>query len=328
MSTAIAVEFDPSLSYLYVVAQDARDAICPVCGAGETAPARDDVRDFEYFVRPTRPFGLRRCRRCDSEYLAPRPSGDELPPFYPPEYHAYNEDHGAVASLLVGVRARLRGRAYRQLLGGRPGRLFDVGAGDCRHFDELRRYCDLECAGVEIQPAIAARGRARGYAIEDGMLETMPLDGHESRYDIVSMNHVLEHVIHPGLVLERALRLLRPGGWLVGQLPARTSWEARLFGRYWGGYHFPRHLQAFSHAGLRTALAAAGFVDVKVTAAPHIQTAVSMQNMLIGSGWRPRMHFGKSPLYGVMLLGVLPFESVAWLCGRSGMMNFAARKPS
>ena len=40
------------------------------------------------------------------------------------------------------------------------------------------------------------------------------------------------------------------------------------------------------------------------------------------------MHFGKSPLYGVMLLGVLPFESVAWLCGRSGMMNFAARKPS
>jgi SAM-dependent methyltransferase len=71
------------------------------------------------------------------------------------------------------------------------------------------------------------------------MLETMPLDGHESRYDIVSMNHVLEHVIDPGLVLERALRLLRPGGWLVGQLPARTSWEARLFGRYWGGYHFP-----------------------------------------------------------------------------------------
>jgi SAM-dependent methyltransferase len=96
-----------------------------------------------------------------------------------------------------------------------------VGAGDCRHFDVLRRYCDLECAGVEIQPAIAARGRARGYAIEDGMLETMPLDGHESRYDIVSMNHVLEHVIHPGLVLERALRLLRPGGWLVGQLPGQ-----------------------------------------------------------------------------------------------------------
>src|SRR5262249_58614885 len=122
--------------------------------------------------------------RSDPEPPPPRQRGDGLPPFYPPEYHAYNEDHGAVASMLVGVRARLRGRAYRRLLAGRPGRLFDVGAGDCRHFDELRRYCNLECAGVEIQPAVAALGRARGYAIEGRMLETRPLDAHGGRADI------------------------------------------------------------------------------------------------------------------------------------------------
>src|SRR5262245_55654671 len=237
---------------------------CPICGSRRTEFACSDVEDFEYFVKPPRPLALRRCLACECEYLHPRPTGDELPGFYPPDYHAYNEDHGVVASILVSMRARFRGRYYRGLLAGRPGRLFDVGAGDCRHFDELRRYCDIECAGVEIQPEVAARGRARGYVIVDGMLETMSLTGHEGRYDIVSMNHVIEHVIDPAAMLHQARRLLRPGGHVVGQLPTRSSWEARLFGRRWGGYHYPRHLQAFSRSGLQRLLESVGFDAVRV----------------------------------------------------------------
>ncbi len=39
-----------------------------------------------------------------------------------------------------------------------------------------------------------------------------PVNFDEGRYDIVSMNHVLEHVVEPAVVVERARRLLRPGG--------------------------------------------------------------------------------------------------------------------
>jgi hypothetical protein len=136
-------------------------AICPVCGAGETAPARDDVRDFEYFVRPARPFRAAPVPAMRLGIPGAASIGRRAPAFYP---RSTTRTTKTMAPWRRSCRrtARLRGRAYRQLLGGRPGRLFDVGAGDCRHFDELRRYCDLECAGVEIQPAIAARGRARG----------------------------------------------------------------------------------------------------------------------------------------------------------------------
>jgi SAM-dependent methyltransferase len=283
--------------------------------------------DWEYSVVPGQALTMLGCLECRSEYLNPRPSEADLLTYYPSHYHAYHEDHGTVAAPLVAMRARARGARYQAAFANpQAGFLFDVGVGDCRHFDELRQSCNVHCAGVEINAAMAQRGRDRGYDVVNGTLERLPLDGREGRYDIVSMNHVIEHVIDPRLVVEKALRLLRPGGMLVGQLPTNDSWERRLFGRRWGGYHFPRHLQAFSRGGLREMLASVGFVDVRVRTAPHLQTALSLQNSLISLNWRPRMRFGKAPIYSLLLVAVLPFEFVAWLANRGGIINFSARK--
>ena len=176
---------------------------CPICRSDHTRMYRADVVDLEYFVIPPRHFAMYKCRCCGSEFLNPRPLESELPPFYPADYHAYNENHGGVARLLVEFRARSRARFYDRLLMNRPGRIFDVGTGDCRHFDELRRFLDLECAGIEIQPEVAAKGRSRGYDVLEGTLETADLTDHVGKYDIVSMNHVLEHVVYPHTMLER-----------------------------------------------------------------------------------------------------------------------------
>ncbi len=216
---------------------------------------------------------------------------------------------------------------YGRLIEERPGRIFDVGTGDCRHFDELRRFIDLECAGVEIQPEVAAKGRARGYDVLEGTLEAADLTGHVGRYDVVSMNHVLEHVVSPQTMLERAYDLLRPGGHLIGQLPTVSSWENRLFGRNWGGYHYPRHLQIPSRPGLAGLLQRVGLCNITIRSAPHIQTTISMQNSLVRRGWRPKMHNGKSPIYSELLVAALPYESVAWLFDEGGIIDFRAEKP-
>jgi SAM-dependent methyltransferase len=301
---------------------------CPICGSAQTGLYRTDVVDLEYFVIPPRDFAMQKCRDCESQFLTPRPLESELPPFYPADYHAYNENHSGVARLLVQFRARTRARFYGQLVQSRPGRIFDVGTGDCRHFDELRRFLDLECAGVEIQPEIAAKGRARGYDVLEGTLESADLSGHIGRYDIVSMNHVLEHVVSPRTMLERAYDLLRPGGHVIGQLPTVTSWESRIFGRNWGGYHFPRHLQIPSKSGLAGLLEHVGLSSVRIRSAPHIQTTISLQNSLVRRGWRPPMRNGKTPAYGALLVAALPFETVAWLCDQGGIVNFQAQKES
>jgi SAM-dependent methyltransferase len=299
---------------------------CPICGSDRTSLYRTDVADLEYFVIPPRDFAMEKCGACGSQFLIPRPLESELPPFYPSDYHAYNENHSGVARLLVQFRARSRARFYGRLIQSPPGRLFDVGTGDCRHFDELRRFLDLECAGIEIQPDVAAKGRARGYDVLEGTLEAADLTDHVGRYDIVSMNHVLEHVVYPHTMLQRSYDLLRPGGHLIGQLPTVSSWESKLFGRNWGGYHYPRHLQIPSKPGLLELLEDVGFSSVRIRSAPHIQTTISLQNTLVRRGWRPAMRNGKTPAYGALLVAALPYESVAWLCDEGGIVNFQAQK--
>ena len=299
---------------------------CPICGSPRTMTFRTDVQDLEYFVSPPRPFTMRRCDSCASQFLGPRPTEDELPPFYPTDYHAYNENHGALQRMLVKRRAKSRAKFYGSLITNRPGRLFDVGAGDCRHFDELRRYIDVECAGIEIQPDVVAKGRALGYDIIEGTLEQADLTGYTGRFDVVSMNHILEHVVEPKTMLERSFDLLQPGGHIIGQLPTVDSWEAKIFGHNWGGYHYPRHLQIPSREGLAQLLRNVGFHDVVIRTAPHIQTTISMQNSLVRRGWHPKMQYGKTPAYTELLVAALPFESVAWAADKGGIIDFRATK--
>lgn len=301
--------------------------ICPACKARVSTVSLADPVDYEYGVVPAASYSYLRCDQCASEYLSPRPGDEALADFYPQNYHAHNDDHGLIAAALVRVRGWLRGRKYRSLLQGKlTGSLFDVGAGDCRHFEELSRYAQWEFAGVEILEPVAQAARDRGYDIETGTLEQIDLSRHLGRYDVVSMNHVLEHVSDPLVVIERCRQLLKPGGYLIGQLPTNSTWET-VFGGAWGGYHYPRHLQLFSRQGLAQLLETGGFSSVKISSAPHCQAAISMQNELLARGWSLTLEYGRSRIYQLLLLLSLPLEAFAWLFNRSGVVDFIARRP-
>ena len=148
---------------------------CACCGGSRWRPAPIEPEDWEYGVVPDRRFRFVACDGCGTEWLDPRPTEEELVEFYPSGYHAYNDDHGVVGSALVSLRARLRARQYHALLPASGGRLFDVGAGDCRHFEEIARQPGYSFAGVELNPEMAQRARDRGYDVETGTLERMDL---------------------------------------------------------------------------------------------------------------------------------------------------------
>jgi SAM-dependent methyltransferase len=301
---------------------------CVVCGHGETRALRGQPEDFEYGIVPDPPRHIRHCPACGSRFLFPRPDTATLAGYYPLDYHAYNEDNGVVAGFLVNLRSKARAREYFRRLGTRTIRLFDVGAGDCRHFDSLRALGDFRFAGVELKPEMARAAQARGYDVIEGTLEELDTSGLAGQFDVVTMYQLLEHVLCPDILMEKALELLRPGGYVLGQLPCMDSLERRIFGRYWAGYHFPRHLQMFSRRGLEQVLARAGFTDVAVRSSPHLQAGLSLQNVLVASlPKRPDLRYGKLPIYSLLLLAVAPFCLLEHGLGQGGMMEFAARKP-
>jgi SAM-dependent methyltransferase len=228
----------------------------------------------------------------------------------------------------VKRRDKVRTGFYRGMTDERPIRLFDVGTGDCRHFDALRASGEFEFAGVEISLAMAAKARERGYAVTRGTLEDLDISGLEGRFHFVTMYQLVEHVLDPKILFEKAFLLLKPGGMIVGQLPRLDSLEAQLFGRYWAGYHFPRHLQQFTRKCLFQCIESCGFDQVRVDSALHLQAALSLQNFLVDR-FHPHMklHFGKVPYYSYLLLASIPFCLFEFSLGRGGMMNFSASRP-
>lgn len=302
---------------------------CPVCGGADNVALTSQPQDYEYRVATTRQFLIRQCRDCGSRFLWPRPDVAELVAFYPDDYHAYHEDHGWLAGALVARRDAARQQRYLSSTANRPVRLFDVGSGDCRQFEALQASGQFQFGGVEINPGMVAKARAAGYDVYQGTMEELDVGPVEGTYDIVTMYQLVEHVLDPGLLFAKAMRLLRPGGLALGQLPCLDSLEARVFGKYWAGYHFPRHLQQFTPGGLRRCITTAGFEDVTITSALHLQAALSLQNWIVDHfPPKTRLKFGKIPYYTGLLLAVSPFCILEYLLGKGGMMDFAARKPA
>jgi SAM-dependent methyltransferase len=303
------------------------DYRCVLCQSADLHRSARQPEDFEYNVVPNRPLEVFVCGACGSGMLYPRPTVSELVSYYPADYHAYNEDHGAIAKRLVEARSKKRAAKMVRLAGRSPVRLFDVGSGDCRHFKDMSKYGEFEFAGVEINPGMVRAARGNGYNVFEGTLEEMDITELEGTFDVVTMYQLVEHVLDPQFLLKKVFALLRPGGYAMGQLPCMGSVESRLFGRYWAGYHYPRHLQMITKNGLRTALETAGFRDVSVNTALHLQAGLSLQNFLVGSlGYRPKMTFGKTPAYSLLLLAAAPYCIFEYVAKRGGMMDFMARK--
>lgn len=301
--------------------------VCSCCGSKDFVNAIENPIDYEYGLINEQTLSYRQCLSCDTEWLVPRPDEDAIKSFYPEDYHAYHENHDLIASTLVNLRAVIRRRYYSKLTPDYAQvRLFDVGSGDCRHFHELQKTGRYICSGIEINEDMVRVGREQGFEIFSGTLENLEVDNQENKYDIITMYHVLEHVEEPDIVMEHVFRMLRPGGFVIGQLPVKDSWEHKIFEDKWAGYHYPRHLQIFSRNGLKALFENAGFTKILFKSTPHCQTAISIQNKLMSMGIRLSLRGGRSSIYPVLLALSLPFELLVTLIDKGGTMDFTCQK--
>jgi len=215
---------------------------CPFCGGMNFAAWR---------------FGLLRCANCELIVDAAiwRPAANEQM-----EDDFFGESYEPIKSFWVRMfesinNRRTMGRLRRN---GVAGSLLEIGVGSgsflayaqTRGFDPLG--CDLSaaiCRKVE---------RNHGLKMHRGPLESLP---NHQQFDVIVMNHVLEHVSDP-LALLRTIRVrLKRGGLLHLAVPNVAAWEARLPG--WNSYE-PYHLLYFTPRTLRATAEAAGLEIIEL----------------------------------------------------------------
>jgi len=127
-------------------------------------------------------------------------------------------------------------------------RLLEIGCGSGVFLARMRNL-GWKVSGIDPDPAaVSWAQRVHHLDVTCGTWEQMrfPADS----FDVITMNHVIEHVHDPVGLLTECQRMLRPGGNLVLTTPNADSWGHRMFAGDWRGLEPPRHFMIFSTRNL------------------------------------------------------------------------------
>ena len=297
---------------------------CPLCGGTDLRRVVSHAADYEYGLPGD--FFVSQCRSCGLLSQNPRPDFSDILRYYTDAYEPYRTVGSSLIQTIrdaVLVKPRVA-RCIKRI--GEHGAVLDVGCSTGEWLHTLARFTQYDLYGVEPVEHAARLARESGLRVHTGLLEQGPWP--DESFDLLTMNHVLEHVPDPKAVVEKSLSLLRPAGWLMGELPCAQCAERLVFGKYWQGYHLPRHITWFTPATLSAFLKKTGFRAVSISLQPQPSSwQISLRNRLFGKNPRGRTSTLLSGHNTMMQILTLPVSLALFAAGMAPILRFAAQKP-
>jgi len=240
-------------------------------------------------------WNLKRCPKpeCGLVWLDPMPSKEDVwkayKRYFTHEDYSSNNSlrHINILDLLAAKFCRLfykifmrisswrsREKVWREkgdtmfLGSGIPERnhLLDVGCGKGDFMTRMHRQ-GWQVEGLEVDADAVKYARSiSGLSVHLGSLENIRFP--DNTFDVITSNHVIEHVHDPIALIRECLRILKPGGRLVLATPNMESFGHQIFERNWSHLDPPRHLQLFTMKTLRECAVRAGFQSINVWCPP------------------------------------------------------------
>jgi 2-polyprenyl-3-methyl-5-hydroxy-6-metoxy-1,4-benzoquinol methylase len=210
-------------------------------------------------------YTLARCGCGQLLYLSPPPSPSDLHAMYVANNQfgdEYTDPRRAASIVDYMTDALERIAATRTWPRERALAILEVGAGlawMCRAA-KARNPASLTVA-QDVSPEAATRCAWVDRYVQ-GSVDDPRLDA-DAPYDVISLTHVIEHVVDPVATLRRCLAILRQGGIVFVTAPYRPrGWrddapDLRRFEAY-SYNHVPAHVQYFAEGSMRRLVAAAG----------------------------------------------------------------------
>ncbi len=137
------------------------------------------------------------------------------------------------------------------------GKVLDFGCGNGWLMDNLKAAGWNDVHGLDFDPKAIEFCKSKGLSAAVG---TIVEQGYaENSFDVITINHVIEHVHDVEALLKDALNVLKKGGKLVVATPNTGSWLHRHYGKFWLHLDPPRHLHLFNNANLEAMIHKAGY---------------------------------------------------------------------
>lgn len=262
---------DIMAEYLRLSAADARQYFpnsaglvprsCPACGSADKIAA---------FAKNG--FHLVRCAGCDTLFVDPCPTGEQLAPFYADSPSARYWAEVFFPSVAEARRTRIfRPRVERVLALMAEGQcpvenVVEVGAGAAIFLEEFRTArAASSLRAIEPGRALAAQCRDKGFETYEGFLEQAVVDpAWTGRADLVACFEVVEHTPETAAFVAALAALARPGGTVLFSGLCGDGFDIRVLGARSNAVSPPHHLTFLSVRGTERLMARAGLTDIHV----------------------------------------------------------------
>ncbi len=241
---------------------------CVGCGCCDSSP----VRPYRANTCPGQSlFGrawLHECAQCGLVQIFPLPTPGKLNEYYTSDYRSgylYGIDVANVEKFPNDNLFYLnRGRSIADLLvphvqQSGPQTL-DVGAGYGHVLYGLReKFPQADCSAIEFSDVCVTHLKSLSFQVHSCTADQL-LSQTEQFFDLVTLSHVLEHLLDPRTVLELIHARLAPGGVLYIEVPNIPSDSLlRYPDHVWAPRYDEPHITFFSMRTLQNLLETAGF---------------------------------------------------------------------
>jgi 2-polyprenyl-3-methyl-5-hydroxy-6-metoxy-1,4-benzoquinol methylase len=242
-----------------------REIICPICNGrhsrilyGAKLPAVFDE------TAPPSPYSahyqINRCEKCGLTYSSPVMDDRGVSKLYE-ESSETNVSPGEEDN--VRRTMALYYRLAASYLGGRE-RMLDIGCDMGFMLEAAKADGFKELHGIEPVPAARCIAQTiEGAIITDKFFEAT--DYAANHFDLITLIHVLDHLYDPRIVLQRALKTLRPGGIVVAVVHNVRSLLGLILGERFPVFNLYHHY-FFNKDTLAELFRRQGFEVVKVVA--------------------------------------------------------------
>jgi SAM-dependent methyltransferase len=239
------------------------------CTCGSAVPAARLFPATDVNFRTTSDTAwMLKCRACGSIYPAAFPSADTLHEAYVSYYTEARARSGWRAMARNILNATRRNHLLRKTPRSASS-VLDYGCGSGAFLRLLAKHRSAaRLTGTDI---------ARPAALAHDTFEWMTpqaLEAGATRFDWITLSHVIEHLPDAGSVMRTLRRVCRQDGGVWISTPNAESVLIAAFGPSARDVDFPRHRQLFSRSGLVDLLERAGF-SITFESSPRVDTLMN-----------------------------------------------------
>lgn len=265
---------------------------CPLCQSGKYSILFNSLVDM-MMLNSIGKWTLNQCSHCKVAFLSPRPNRKSIYKAYA-NYYTHEDGSntikpGKIFILLSNLKKIIYKVKYKRensfielfiyllllvnypiylfldakirhigCLNSNKNRLLDLGCGN-GDFLVFARELGWDVMGLDVDKGAVKATLSKGINAQLGSIESL---NKEDMFDMITLNHVIEHVYNPVELIQECYKHLNPGGKLWLETPNINSIGLNIYKKYWRGLEPPRHLILFNVSSLSKILRDAGFLNI------------------------------------------------------------------